>query len=411
MSEERIIVGLDVGTTKICTVIAELMDDGMLNIIGEGTVPSDGLRRGAVVNLERTTASIKDSISMAENIAGVNVEKAFVGITGLHLETGTSHGIAAVRRGQAISKADVARTIENAKITPLEAHMDIIHVIPQEYIVDGQNGIKDPVGMSGLRLETDIYTIASAQGPLQNLRRCTRGAGLEVSNMVVQSLASGLAVLDESEKELAAILIDIGGSTTDVGVFLRGTLVDSLAIPLGGDNITRDISQLLGIPSDEAECIKKKHGLATFELVDKNIIIDVSHPNHTVPVSLFELVQVINPRAMEIFYLVKSKIEQRMGVLELLANSIVITGGASLMSGMETLATECFHLPVRLGKPLGISGLTDVVASPAHSTAVGLVCYGAENYDIRSDSQTNHEVQVSKGNLLKFARRAFKDFF
>lgn len=411
MSDERIIVGLDIGTTKICTVIGELASDGILDIIGEGTVPSDGLRKGTVVNLERTISSVKESITLAESVAGVKVTSAFVGVAGTHLKALTSHGMAAIRRGQEISENDVERTIENARAIPLEAHMDVIHVIPQEYVVDGQDGIKDPIGMSGVRLEVDVHIIASAQGPLQNLRRCARDANLEVNDMVVQSLASGLAVLDEGEKELTTVLIDIGGGTTDVGVFLHGTLADSSVIPLGGDHITQDISQLLRIPPEEAERVKKKYGVAELDLADRNVTIDVAHPNYTASLSTFELAQVIKPRVIEIFDLVKSNIEQRMGALELLAGNIIVTGGASLMPGMENAAMERFRLPVRIGKPLGISGLVDVVASPAHSTAVGLVRYGVMSHNVKSIAPIDIKKERPKSNIINSIKKVFKDFF
>ena len=378
MTDERIIVGLDIGTTKICTVIGEVASDGVLDIIGEGTVPSDGLRKGVVVNLERTIASVRQSVAAAERVAGVEVKDAWIGVAGGHLRAFTSHGMAAIRRGQQISDADVERTIENARAVPLEANMDVVHVIPQEYVVDGQDGIKDPVGMSGVRLEVDVHIVAGAQGPLQNLRRCAQDAGVEVDGMVVQALASGLAVLTDSERELTTVLIDIGGGTTDVGVFRRGTLTDSAVIPLGGDHITQDISQLLRIPPDEAERVKKKYGVALPELADREVELEVSHPNYTSSLTTFELAQVIRPRVIEILDLVKRAIEQRMGALELLAGSVVITGGGALMRGTEQVATERFRLPVRIGKPLNVSGLVDVVASPAHATAVGLVRHGMQ---------------------------------
>ena len=225
MSDERIIVGLDIGTTKICTVIGEIASDGVLDIIGEGTVPSDGLRKGVVVNLEKTIEAVRDSIAAAERVAGVSVGEAWAAIGGTHLKALTSHGMAAIRRGQEVTRADVERTLENARAVPLEANMEIIHVIPQEYVVDGHDGIRDPVGMSGVRLEVDVHIVAGAQGPLQNLKRCAREAGASVDGVVVQSLASGLAVLNEGEQELTTLLIDIGGGTTDIGVFRKGTLV------------------------------------------------------------------------------------------------------------------------------------------------------------------------------------------
>ncbi|MFA5594687.1 MAG: cell division protein FtsA, partial [Trueperaceae bacterium] len=376
MSDERIIVGLDIGTTKICTVIGEVASDGVLDIIGEGTVPSDGLRKGVVVNLERTIAAVRQSVAAAQRVAGVDVSSAWVGVAGSHLKALTSHGMSAIRRGYDVTRTDVERTIENARAVPMEANMEILHVIPQEYVVDGNDGIKDPIGMSGVRLEVDVHIVAGAQGPLQNLRRCATDADIMVDGMVVQALASGLAVLNHGEQELTTLLIDIGGGTTDVGVFRRGTLAHSAVIPLGGDHITQDISQLLRIPPDEAERVKRRYGVALPELADRDVELEVANPNYTASISTFELAQVIKPRVVEILDFVRRDIEQRMGALELLAGNVVITGGASLMPGVEQVANERFRLPVRIGKPDGVSGLADVVASPAHATAVGLVRYG-----------------------------------
>ena len=409
MSDERIVVGLDIGTTKICTVIGELAEDGILDIIGEGTVPSDGLKKGTVVNLERTIQSVRESIEAAERVAGVTVRRATIGVAGSHLKAVTSHGMAAIRRGFEITETDVERTIDNARAVPLEAHMDVLHVIPQDYVVDGQDGIKDPIGMSGIRLEVDVHIIACAQGPLSNLKRCARDAEVEVGDVVVQSLASGLAVLDESEQELTTVLIDIGGGTTDVGVFRKGTLADSSVIPLGGDHITQDISQLLRIPPEEAEKVKKRYGLALPELADRNVSLEVSHPNYSASLTTFELAQVIQPRVVEIIDLVKSTIEQRMGPLELLAGNVVITGGASLMRGVEEVALERFRLPVRVGKPVGVSGLSDVVASPAHATAVGLVRYAAMRQGLSlAERQYNGR---ARSNIVEWFRNVFRDFF
>ncbi len=415
MMDERIVVGLDIGTTKICTVIGEVASDGVLDIIGEGTVPSDGLRKGVVVNLERTIASVRQSIAAAERVAGVEVGDAWIGVAGTHLKAFNSHGMVAIRRGQEVSGSDVERTVENARAVPLEANMDVIHVIPQEYVVDGQDGIKDPVGMSGVRLEVHVHIVAGAQGPLQNLSRCAKDAGVSVEGIVVQSLASGLAVLDDSEKELTTVLIDIGGGTTDVGVFRRGTLADSSVIPLGGDHITQDISQLLRIPPDEAERVKKKYGVAIPDLADREVALEVAHPNYTASLSTFELAQVIRPRVVEILDLVKRSIEQRMGALELLAGNVVITGGASLMPGLDQVATERFRLPVRVGKPINISGLDDVVASPAHATAVGLVRYGVEHSAQQAAGSGARRVggggESSISNFFSNIRNFLKDFF
>jgi cell division protein FtsA len=413
MTDERIIVGLDIGTTKICTVIGEIASDGVLDIIGEGTVPSDGLRKGVVVNLERTIASVRQSIAAAERVAGVEVSHAWIGIAGSHLKALTSHGMAAIRRGQEITQGDIERTIENAKAIPLEANMEVIHVIPQEYVVDGNDGIKDPLGMSGIRLEVDVHVIAGAQGPLQNLKRCARDAGVNVDGVVVQALASGLAVLDDGEQDVTTLLIDIGGGTTDIGVFRRGTLAHSAVIPLGGDHITQDISQILRIPPDEAERVKKRYGVAIPDLADREVVLEIANPNYTASLTTFELAQVIRPRVIEILDLVKQNIEQRMGALELLAGSVVITGGASLMPGLDQVATDRFRLPVRIGKPQGVSGLSDVVASPAHATAVGLVRYGmvqlGEGHQVVPRVRSSGDNQI--GTFFNNIKNILKDFF
>ncbi len=412
MSDERIIVGLDIGTTKICTVIGEVASDGVLDIIGEGTVPSDGLRKGVVVNLERTIAAVRQSVAAAQRVAGVEVHSAWVGVAGSHLKALTSHGMTAIRRGYDVTRSDVERTIENARAVPLEANMEVLHVIPQEYVVDGNDGIKDPLGMSGVRLEVDVHIVAGAQGPLQNLRRCATDAGVQVDGLAVQALASGLAVLNRSEQELTTLLIDIGGGTTDVGVFRRGTLAHSAVIPVGGDHITQDISQLLRIPPDEAERVKRRYGVALPELADRDVELEVANPSYTASISTFELAQVIRPRVVEILDMVRRDIEQRMGALELLAGNVVITGGASLMPGVEQVAIDRFRLPVRLGKPDGVSGLSDVVASPAHATAVGLVRYGMAQGPV--SSPTSRRSRISEDgdeNFIARIRKILKDFF
>jgi len=411
MSDERIVVGLDIGTTKICTVIGEVARDGVLDIIGEGTVPSDGLRKGVVVNLERTIAAVRQSVADAQRMAGVEVRSAWVGVAGSHLKALTSHGMAAIRRGQQVTRPDIERTIENARAVPLEPNMEILHVIAQEYVVDGNDGIKDPVGMSGVRLEVDVHIVAGAQGPLQNLKRCANEAGVVVDGLVVQALASGLAVLNASEQELTTLLIDIGGGTTDIGVFRRGTLAHSAIIPLGGDHITQDISQLLRIQADEAERVKRRYGVALPELADRDVELEVANPNYTASISTFELAQVIKPRVLEILDLVKRNIEQRMGALELLAGNVVITGGASLMPGIDQVAKERFRLPVRIGKPDGVSGLADVVASPAHATAVGLVRYGMEHGLTTGQPTRRPKRDETKGGLFAGIRNILKDFF
>ncbi len=406
---DNVIVGIDIGTTKICTVIGEIANDGVLDIIGEGTVPSDGMRKGVVINLEQTISAVRESVRAAERMAGIGVEKAWIGVSGNQLKALTSHGMSAIRRGQSISASDISRTIENARAVPIENELEVIHVIPQEYKVDGNEGIKDPKGMSGIRLEVDVHIIANAQGALQNLRRCVEEAGIVVQGVIYQALASGLAVLEPNEKESTSLLIDIGGGTTDIGVFKRGTLAHSSVIAIGGDHITQDISHIAKIPLKEAERIKKNYGVAVPSLTDRDVVLEISNPNYMTSITTFELAQIINPRVTEIFDLAKQEIEQKMGSIEILASNVILTGGASLMTGMDKVASDRFNLPVRIAKPYNISGLTDIVSSPAHSTAVGLIRYGMTHMG-SNDLGGNRQIVKGSG-LLESIKKFFKDFF
>ena len=407
---DNVIVGIDIGTTKICTVIGEIANDGVLDIIGEGTVPSDGMRKGVVTNLERTINSVRQSVKTAERMAGIGVEKAWVGVSGQHLKAITSHGISAIRRNQSINQTDINRTIEAAQAIPSDSNMEVIHVIPQEYVIDGNDGIKDPLGMSGVRLEVDVHIISNTHGELNNLRRCVSDAGIEVQGPIYQALASGLAVLLPEEKEETIILIDIGGGTTDLGVFRRGILAHSCVIPLGGDHITKDISQIAKIPFNEAERIKKKYAVAIPSLADREFSLEVSNPNYTTSISAFELAQIVNPRIVEILDLAKQEIEQSMGSLEVLASNVVLTGGSSLMSGMDQVTTERFRLPVRIANPYNVSGLKDIVSSPTHSTAVGLIRYGMDYIGSISE-QPDKNQSTSGSSFFDSIKKVLGDFF
>jgi len=377
MRDNLIIVGLDIGTTKITTVIGEIGADGAVDIIGEGTVASEGMKRGAVVNLERTTHAIKQSVAAAERVAGVKVTEAYVGVSGNHIKAMTSHGLAAIRRHQEISRSDVDRAIENARAVPSDPNFEVVHALPQEYIIDGQEGIKNPVGMHGVRLEVDVHIVTGASGPLANLRRCVNEAGLQVRGFVLTALASGISALDAAEQDQTVVLIDVGGSTTDVGVFKRGNLAHSAAIPIGGDHVTADLAQILKIPFEEAERVKRKYGAALPELAEPDLSLEITSGNGNMhAISAYELSRVIKPRLAEIFNLVRDEIDGALGPVELVAGSIVLTGGGSLLRGTPELARDRFRLPVRLARPRGINGLVDIVASPTHSTAVGLALFG-----------------------------------
>ncbi|WP_104991136.1 cell division protein FtsA [Deinococcus sp. NW-56] len=377
MKDNPIIVGLDIGTTKITTVIGEVGDDGSVDIIGEGSVPSEGMKRGAVVNLERATGAIRQSVQAAERVSGVRVASVFVSVAGNHVKAITSHGLAAIRRHQEISQSDVDRAIENARAVPLDPNLEIIHTLPQEYVVDGQEGIKSAVGMHGVRLEVDVHIVAGTAGPLLNLRRCVQEAGLKVEGFVLQALASGLATLEAAEQSQTVVVIDMGGGTTDVGVFKRGNLAHSACIPIGGDHVTADLAQILKLPHEEAENVKRRYGAAVPELADPDLTLEITTANgSTHAISAFELSRIIKPRLTEIFGMVRDEIDQALGPVELVAQGVVLTGGASLLRGIPELARDRFRLPVRVGRPRGIGGLTDIVNGPAHAGGVGLVLYG-----------------------------------
>lgn len=377
MKDGTIIVGLDIGTTKITTVIGEVAADGTIDIIGEGTRESEGIKRGHVVNLEQATHAIRQTIESAQRVSGVPVKSVFVSVAGNHTKADTSHGLVAIRRQQEINQADVDRAIENARAIPIDPTLEVLHTLPQEYVVDHQEGIKNPVGMHGVRLEVDVHMVFGSAGPLLNLRRCVQEAGVKVEGFVLQALASGLATLDVAEQANTVVVIDMGGSTTDIGVFKRGNLMHSTCIPIGGEHVTSDLAQILRIPFDEAEKIKRKYGAAMTELVDQEITFDITNNSgETHAVTVFEVARIIKPRVSEIYSLIREEIEVALGPAELMAQSIVLTGGSSQLRGVLELAKDRFRLPVRIGRPRGIGGLSDLVAGPEYASAVGTVLYG-----------------------------------
>ncbi|GGL67259.1 hypothetical protein GCM10010840_01500 [Deinococcus aerolatus] len=402
MKDNTIIVGLDIGTTKITTVIGEVAAGGV-HIIGEGSVPSEGMKRGSVVNLERATHAIKQSVLAAERVSGVKVSSVYVTVAGNHAKAITSHGLAAIRRNQEIGQPDVDRAIENARAVPLDPNLEIIHTLPQEYVVDGQEGIKSAVGMHGVRLEVDVHIVAGTAGPLLNLRRCVQEAGLQVEGFVLHVLASGLATLEAAEQAQTVIVIDMGGGTTDIGVFKRGNLAHSATIPIGGEHVTADLAQILKIPMEEAENVKKRYGSALPDLADQDLTLEITTSSgSTHAISAFELSRIIKPRLSEIFSMIREEIDHTLGPAELVAQGVVLTGGASLLRGTVELARDRFRLPVRIGRPRGIGGLTDIVGGPEHAASVGLVLYSlGENGRIPQivfkDTEHTEESQLDTG--------------
>jgi cell division protein FtsA len=385
MAKQRggeIIVGLDIGTTKICAIVGELTDEG-IDIIGIGTNPSRGLRKGVVVNIESTVQSIQRAIDEAEAMAGTEITHVYTGIAGGHIKSFGGRGVVALKDRE-VRDADIARVIEQAKTVNIPVDREVIHVLPQEFIVDEQGGIKEPLGMTGARLEARVHIVTGAVTSAQNIVKCANRGGLNVADIVLQPLASSEAVLTDEEKELGVCLVDIGGGTTDIAVFQNGSIVHTAVIALGGNNLTNDIAMGLRTPMEQAERIKQKHGCALTSMVDKQEMIEVPSVGGREPRVMGRqiLSEILEPRVEEIFQLVHHEIE-RNGFSELLASGVVITGGSTLLPGMAELAEEIMGVPVRRGVPRGIGGLVDVVKSPVYATGVGLVVYGAKNLDRR----------------------------
>jgi cell division protein FtsA len=376
-------VGLDIGTTKIAAIISETDETGKPKIVGIGTRPSEGLKRGLVINLEKTVESVASAVEDAEMMAGVKVDSVYAGIAGDHIRSINSRGVIAVSRSDhEITPTDVEKVIEAAKTVALPMDREIIHVLPQEFTVDEQPGIKAPIGMVGVRLETEVHIVTGAVTAAQNIYRGVKRAGLEVEDLVLQPLASSCALLSPDEEELGVALIDLGGGTTDFAVFFDGSIRHTGVVGLGGKNVTNDIAIGLRTPVDQAEEIKKTYGSALSSLVDSDEMIRVpavGGGEHK-EISRNVLASIIEPRMEEILSLTLQELK-KSNHFDLLATGIVLTGGGSLMEGVVELAEKIFDVPVRTGKPTGISGLEQLVSNPIYSTGVGLVLYGWEQFN------------------------------
>ena len=379
MPKNSYIVGLDIGTKKVAAIIGEITEDRKIEVIGIGTTESKGLRKGVVVNLEATTSAIKKAQEEAELMAGVEIDSAFVGISGAHIKSFNSRGVIAVSgKNREITREDIRRVIDQSKAVSIPPDRDVIHVIPQEFVVDEQDGIKAPLGMSGIKLEVNVHIVTSAITSVQNLRTCVERAEIEIEQIVLNQIATASAVLTHDEKELGVGLIDIGAGTTEVAIFERGSLWYTSIIPIGGDNFTNDIAVGLRTPIPEAEKIKKKFGCVSVPAVDEQETIEVPSVGKARKPRVLSrqiLSDIIQPRAEEIFRLVDGDIK-RMGYEKSLNSGIVLTGGTALLEGLEEVAEEIFDLPVRRGDPTGVSGLVDRVSTPDYATAVGLILHG-----------------------------------
>jgi len=372
----EMVCGLDIGTTKICAIIGEPGENGQLDIVGIGTHPSKGLRKGVVVNIESTVESAKGAVEEAELMAGVDVESVYVGIAGGHIKGFNSHGIIAIKNRE-VTQPDIDRVIDAAKAIAMPLDREVIHVIPQEYLIDDQDGIREPLGMSGVRLEGKVHIVTAAVTSAQNIVKSVKKAQLRVNDIILEQLASAEAVLTPDEKELGVALVDIGGGTTDIAVFIDGSVKHTGVLAIGGSHITNDIAIGLRTPTVEAERIKKKFGCAMTALVHENETIEVPSVGGREPRVIHRRVlsDIVQPRAEEVFGLVRREIINS-GYYEQIPSGVVLTGGSNIMEGMVEVAERVFELPVRQGVPLGIGGLVDIVNSPMYATGVGLVLYG-----------------------------------
>ncbi|MGO9119145.1 MAG: cell division protein FtsA [Desulfomonilaceae bacterium] len=376
---EDILVGLDVGTTKICAIIGEINPEGTVDIVGLGTAPSRGLRRGIVVNIDHTVSGIKKAIEEAELMAGARADSVLAGISGGHIKGINSHGVIAIKNRE-VTSVDIARVVEAARAMAIPMDREVIHVQPQEFVVDDQEGIKEPIGMAGVRLEAKVHIITGAVSAAQNIMRCAHRSGLRVSELVLQQMASAEAVLLPDEKELGVALVDIGGGTTDIAVFADGSIQHTAVISVGGDQLTNDIAVGLRTPMVEAEKIKKKYGCALNTLVNRDETITVPGIGGRSPrvLSRSVLADIVEPRIEEIIGLVRRELE-KYNLLNVVTSGAVLTGGSVAVEGICELSEQLLDMPVRVGLPIGISGLVDVVNSPLYATGVGLVLWGARN--------------------------------
>lgn len=399
---ERYVVGLDIGTTKIACVIAELKENGNVDVVGLAEAPSRGLRKGVVVNLDATVEAVKGCVEGAEMMAGVNVESATVGIAGGHIRSFNSRGVVAIAgKERTVSREDLRRVMDAAKAVSIPADREIVHVLPQEFVLDDQGGIDNPLGMTGARLEANVHIVTAATTSVQNLVTCANRAGVEVRDTVLEQLASAESLLSDDEKSLGVALIDIGGGTTGLAIFERGSIWHTAVLPVGGDHFTNDLAVGLRTPIPDAERVKRKHGCAMGSLVGTDDPIEVPSVGGRKPrvLSAQVMAEILEPRAEEIFTLVREEVV-RAGFERLLNAGVVLSGGGSLLPGMTEVAEQVFDLPVRRGQPSGVGGLADPGSGPEYATAVGLALYGA-----RHRSPRRRTVQVPAGMLGRVGGR------
>jgi cell division protein FtsA len=377
---KKLVVGLDIGTSKIVAIVAEMKPEGGFEILGMGSHPSRGLKKGVVVNIETTVNAIQRALEEAELMADCKIREVYTGIAGSHIKSFNSQGMVAIKDKE-VSQMDIDRVVETAKAVQIPNDQQILHILNQEFIIDGQEDVREPLGMSGVRLEVKVHIVTGAVSAAQNIIKCVRRCGLEVRDLILQPLASALAVVSDDEKDLGVCLVDIGGGTTDVAVFTHGAIRHTAVLPIAGDQITNDIAMALRTPTKDAEDIKQRFGCALSQLADPQETVEVPGVGDRAARQLSRktLAEVIEPRVEELYSLVQSEL-RRSGYEELLSSGVVITGGSGVMRGMVELGEEVFHMPVRIGQPAYSGGLAEVVRHPRYSTGVGLLLAGAQEH-------------------------------
>lgn len=402
--DANLIVALDIGTTKVCAIVAEIKSPDEINVLGVGTHPSNGLKKGVVVNIDKTIESIKSAVDQAEEMSGCEIRSVYVGVAGGHVQGMSGHGMITLKSKE-VTAPDVERAIESASAVMIPSDREVLHVIPQEYIVDGQSGIKDPVGIYGMKLETKVHIVTGQITAAQNLVKCVHNAGMDVSDMVLEQIASSEAVLSNDEKEIGVVLIDCGGGTCDVAIFYGGTIRCTENIALGGDHVDRDISLGLSTPLSEARKIKEKYGSAYAENVPSDEIIQIESVGGRPPRKIIrkDLAMIIEPRMEEIFSMVRKAIN-RSGYKDLIPAGAVITGGSVNIDGSQEIAEKVLGVPVRIGQPNSVGGLSDHTSNPLYATGVGLLLYGVK-------SGGEKMIKIKDENVMKKVLESMKNWF
>lgn len=406
--DKNLIVGLDIGTSKIVAIVAELQPEGTVKVIGLGQHISRGLKKGVVINIESTMQSIQRALEEAELMADCKINNVFTGIAGSHIKSLNSHGMVKIKDAE-VSQMDVDRVIETARAIALPADQQILHILTQEFIIDGQEDVREPLGMSGMKLEVKVHIVTGAVAAAQNIVKCIKRCGIEVSDLILQPLASSLAVLTEDEKELGVCLVDIGGGTTDIAVFKQGAIRHTAVVPIAGDQMTNDVAVAFRTPTQSAEDIKVKHGCALRQLADPREVVEVPGVDGREPrqLSVQTLAEVLEPRVVELYEMVLNEL-RRSGMEEMIASGIVITGGSAMMRGMVELGEEIFHMPVRMGLPRYVGGLSEVVSNPRYATGVGLVLMGKQQLERHLSGQME---SGSFGRMLEKMKSWFQGNF